>query len=712
MPRRPGTSSSDFSFGLFVATCTAGALGLLLLGASAAAFLEAGGGADPAASAGFWLSLAGNAIGVLASTVVACLLGSRARSPRAVPQAQRRGGASGNSRSREKVVPSGMATAAAASGVGRSRSLRASPKSKARISREKQSSAYKGFPLEVIVVGASGDLAKKKTYPSLLELMEGGYMPPDTKIWGYARSDLGRDGLHERLRPFLLKSSPPDTVDRFLELCFYHRGSGYEDTPSWTALSQILDDNNGKGPLPNRVFYFAIPPSAFGPAGAAIKASGIMVTPDADNDVFNRFVIEKPFGRDSESSAALAKELTALFREDQLYRIDHYLGKDMVQNVLSLRCSNALFGDDVVWNRAHIKCVIISWKEAIGTMGRGGYFDTYGIIRDVMQNHLLQVLSVVAMEAPENVHSASSVRDAKVALLKCVAPLTLDDVVLGQYTRGKNADTGEEEPGYLEDATVPTGSNCPTFAQARFSIDNDRWRGVPFVIKAGKALSGKKCEVRVQFTTPTATSFDGDTVPPNELVLRIQPNPSIYLKMNIKQPGLGSRLLQTEMDLTYDDSRHRARMGKAKIPGAYTRLLLDVLRGEQSCFVRSDELEEAWKIFTPLLHRIEAEKVVPEAYEAGSRGPARAQARMREVYTRSEGYEWEEEEEEEEEEARAETGKGAAGAGGGGGGEGKGSAAGALGHDEELWADSWDDHQQRRPEQAKAVKISGRSKVL
>ena len=623
---------NDWAFGLFIASTIAGGLTLLAISAALAAWVEAGGNdlnsqSDYYKYVGFWLSVGGNIIAMVMSTISACVLGWRSRRPRG--KKQLRG-------AERKVLPSSGRLHVATSGGD------APPTTVSKSSREAKSKVYMNSRLRIIVVGASGDLAKKKTYPSLLELMEGGYLPEETQIWGFARSNLGREGLHERLEPFLLKTAPADTVKRFLEMCYYHQGMSYDDVASWKALSESLE-SNGDSDAPsedNRMFYFAIPPSAFGPAGSAIKASGIMVH-DNDSNRFSRFVIEKPFGRDSESSAELAKELTGLFREQQLYRIDHYLGKDMVQNILSLRCSNAVFGDNVVWNRSQIKCVIISWKEAIGTQGRGGYFDGYGIIRDVMQNHLLQVLSVVAMEAPSDVNSASSVRDCKVELLNCIEPLTLEDVVLGQYTRGINAVTGEVEPGYLEDDTVPKNSTSPTFAQAVFTINNERWKGVPFIMKAGKALDGKKCEVRVQFKAPTKTRFDGESVAPNELVMRIQPDPSIYLKMNIKEPGLGSRLLQTEMDLTYDDRRHRSRMGKAVIPGAYTRLLLDVLRGEQSCFVRSDELEAAWKIFTPLLHRIEAENIAPELYKAGSRGPAVAEERMNAIYTRVEGYVWE-----------------------------------------------------------------------
>ena len=505
---------------------------------------------------------------------------------------------------------------------------------------ESKASIYMNQALDVIVLGASGDLAKKKTYPSLYELFCFNFLPPATKIWGYARSDYELSAFHDRIRPFLLKSKAanPSKIEQFLQLCTYHRGTGYDDVPSWSALGEKLSKDT------NRLFYFAIPNTAFGASGKAISEStGMMV--DESNGAFNRFVIEKPFGSDSESSEVLAKELTSLFKEHQLYRIDHYLGKDMVSNILSLRLANIFFSS--LWNKEHVESVIISWKENIGTMGRGGYFDTSGIIRDVMQNHLLQVLSIVAMEPPESM-TATSIRDAKTAVLKCIPPLTSENLVLGQYTRGKIGTNTEEEPGYIEDATVPNDSITPTYCLAEFAINNDRWQGVPFIMKAGKAMDSKHCTVRLQFKNNTESALYGSVSPPrNELVIRIQPDPAIWMKVNTQQPGLESRLMQSELDLTY--SEHVGMTGEIN---AYTRLLLDVLRANQSSFVRSDELKEAWKIFTPVLHQIDSEKIKPITYAAGSRGPAEADDRMKKVYKRSLDYAWDGKQGDEEEKCK------------------------------------------------------------
>ena len=308
----------------------------------------------------------------------------------------------------------------------------------------------------------------------------------------------------------------------------------------------------------------------------------------------------------------------------------------MVQNLMVLRFANIFLSP--LWNRNHIKSVIITFKEDIGCDGRGGYFDSAGIIRDVMQNHLLQILSITAMEPPVKVtgegHS-EYVRDEKVKVLRCIKPLTTDDVILGQYVAGNG------HPGYLDDETC-NNPYCPTFAMAQFEINNPRWDGVPFIMKAGKALDCRKGEIRIQLKNPPghATMFDTEDLPHNELVIRVQPDEDIYMKMNVKMPGLRSIPMVTEMDLNY---KNRFPDLAADIPDAYTRLILDVLRGQQSAFVRNDELDAAWAIFTPLLHKLEqgddSQKTLPTPYEFGSRGPPEADAFLSQIYVRS-NYTW------------------------------------------------------------------------
>lgn len=342
-------------------------------------------------------------------------------------------------------------------------------------------------------------------------------------------------------------------------------------------------------------------------------------------------IIEKPFGKDSASSKILSDHLASLFTEDQLYRIDHYLGKEMVQNLMTIRFGNQLFNP--TWNRHHIASVLITFKEPFGTEGRGGYFDEFGIIRDVMQNHLLQILSLVAMEKPASIQ-ADDIRDEKVKVLKCIQQLELDDVVLGQY-EGDPEGEGEAKLGYLDDPTVPAGSVTPTFAMAVLRINNERWDGVNFILRCGKALNERKAEVRIQYHDVPGNIFTGKTKR-NELVIRVQPGEALYIKMMTKSPGITFDMEETELDLTYQQRYHGI-----VLPDAYERLILDVFCGSQMHFVRADELFEAWRIFTPLLHQIENNKIAPVKYKYGSRGPKEADQKRSEANFKFSGsYKW------------------------------------------------------------------------
>jgi len=316
-----------------------------------------------------------------------------------------------------------------------------------------------------------------------------------------------------------------------------------------------------------------------------------------------------------QSSRELSEGLSEVWPENDTFRIDHYLGKEMVQNLMVLRFANYVW--EPLWNRYHIRCVKITFKENFGTEGRGGYFDPYGIIRDVIQNHLMQIMALVAMEPPVTL-GAEDVRDEKVKVLRSVPPITLEDVVLGQYvSNGKN-------PGYLDDNTVPKDSNTPTFAQCLLYVNNSRWKGVPFILKAAKAVDERKAEIRIQFNPNPGNLFQEAQI--NELVMRIQPNEAIWLKQMTKKPGLTSELAQRFLDLSYG----RAFEGSYN-PEAYERLILEAIRGNTNLFVRVDELDVAWKIFTPLLHKIEEDQVKPLKYEYGSRGPNEAEEQLERV---------------------------------------------------------------------------------
>jgi glucose-6-phosphate 1-dehydrogenase len=434
------------------------------------------------------------------------------------------------------------------------------------------------------------------------------------------------DDLRSRLKPFLEKDShhSAEVIDKFLQLCRYHSGKSYGDVDAFLTLASSIQEFEEACPeeTANRLFYFAIPPNVFADTGVAIRQTCM-----ADKG-WTRLIVEKPFGRDLESFEELNKKLAENFTEDHIYRIDHYLGKEMVQNLTILRFSNIWF--ERVWSAHDIQCIILTFKEPFGTEGRGGYFDQYGIIRDILQNHLLQVLTLMCMEAPsvlEGPEAGKAVRDAKVAVLNAIQPIKLEDCVLGQYK------------GYADDPTIENkDTNTPTFAMIKLYINTPRWHGVPIFMKAGKALDEKKAEMRIQFKDAPAANFlfQGLDCPRNELVMRLQPNEAIYFKTNIKSPGFVAKPIQSELEVEYS-SRYFEQSEDAN-PEAYTRLIYDVLQGKHAAFVRDDELRRAWEIFTPILHQIETEGVQPIIYEQGSRGPKEADEFVAQAYRRNEEY--------------------------------------------------------------------------
>ncbi|XP_053281550.1 glucose-6-phosphate 1-dehydrogenase isoform X1 [Pleuronectes platessa] len=458
-----------------------------------------------------------------------------------------------------------------------------------------------------IIMGASGDLAKKKIYPTLWWLFRDGLLPEQTYFVGFARSDLTIDAIKTSCMPYLkVTNTDAERLSAFFSRNTYISGK-YVDESSFSKLNTHIQSLPG-GTAANRLFYLALPPTVYHDVTKNIKHHCM------STKGWSRVIVEKPFGHDLQSSEELSSHLSSLFTEEQIYRIDHYLGKEMVQNLMVLRFGNRIFGP--IWNRDSLACVVLTFKEPFGTQGRGGYFDDFGIIRDVMQNHLLQILCLVAMEKPAST-SSDDVRDEKVKVLKCISPVSMSDVVLGQYV-GDPEGEGDAKLGYLDDPTVPKGSTQATFATVVLYVHNERWDGVPFILRCGKALNERKAEVRLQFTDVPGDIF-GNQCHRNELVVRVQPNEAVYAKMMSKKPGVYFSPEETELDLTY-----KSRYKDVKLPDAYERLILDVFCGSQMHFVRSDELREAWRIFTPLLHHIDKEKPKPIPYKYGSRGPAEA----------------------------------------------------------------------------------------
>ncbi|KAK3023600.1 hypothetical protein RJ639_044060 [Escallonia herrerae] len=476
--------------------------------------------------------------------------------------------------------------------------------------------------LSIVVLGASGDLAKKKTFPALFNLYRQGFLHPDEVcILGYARTKISDDELRNRIRGYLphgkgASNDQAEDVPKFLQLIKYVSGS-YDSEDGFHSLDKEisaheLSKHTAEGSS-RRLFYFALPPSVYPSVCKMIKNCCMN---KSDRGGWTRIVVEKPFGKDLESAEQLSTQIGELFDEPQIYRIDHYLGKELVQNLLVLRFANRFFLP--LWNRDNIDNVQIVFREDFGTEGRGGYFDQYGIIRDIIQNHLLQVLCLVAMEKPVSL-KPEHIRDEKVKVLQSVIPLKDEEVVLGQYD------------GYTEDPTVPDNSNTPTFATMVLRIHNERWEGVPFILKAGKALNSRKAEIRVQFK-----DVPGQKQGRNEFVIRLQPSEAMYMKLTVKQPGLEMSTIQSELDLSYGQ-----RYQGVPIPEAYERLILDTIRGDQQHFVRRDELKAAWEIFTPLLHRIDRGEVKSVSYKPGSRGPVEAdQLLERAGYVQTHGYIW------------------------------------------------------------------------
>ncbi|MFS7954264.1 putative glucose-6-phosphate dehydrogenase (NADP(+)) [Helianthus anomalus] len=465
-----------------------------------------------------------------------------------------------------------------------------------------------------------------------------------------------------------------EDVSKFLPLIKYISGP-YDADEGFQSLDEAISayemSKDDKGGSSKRLFYFALPPSVYPPVCKMIKRFCM----NKSEGGWTRVVVEKPFGKDLESSEALSTQIGDLFNESQIYRIDHYLGKELVQNLLVLRFANRLFMP--LWNHDNISTVQIVFKEDFGTEGRGGYFDEYGyflsllkrfilkfvqligtayseskyckvtltftinfndypcsyrftyfclfvrIIRDILQNHLLQVLCLVAMERPVSL-KPEHIRDEKLKVLQSVIPIKDEEVVLGQYE------------GYTDDPTVPNDSNTPTFATVVIRIHNERWEGVPFILKAGKSMKSRKAEIRVQFKDVAGDIFKPKRKGRNEFVIRLQPSEAIYMKLTVKEPGLEMKTTQSELDLSY-----RQRYQDVIIPEAYERLILDTIRGDQQHFVRRDELKAAWEIFTPLLHKIDNNEIQSLPYKPGSRGPDQADTLAEKVgYVQTHGYVW------------------------------------------------------------------------
>jgi len=476
-------------------------------------------------------------------------------------------------------------------------------------------------PCSIVIFGASGDLTARKLVPAFYHLARERQMPPDYRIVGFARREKTDESWRQELRQALDAFSRIKPVDEavwaeFASHLAYCPGD-LTDSAAYGALAARLAGFGVPALRDNLLFYLAISPSQFGPAVEGLEAAGLLGTRAG----WQRIVVEKPFGHDLASALELNRELTRHAREDQVFRIDHYLGKETVQNILMFRFANSIF--EQLWNRSSIDHVQITVGETHGVGQRGGYYEEAGALRDMVQNHLLQVLSLIAMEPPVSL-DAEAIRDEKVKLLRSIRPLGDDDVahhvVRGQYFAGTIH--GEARPGYRQEAKVAPESNVETYAALRLMIDNWRWSEVPFYLRTGKCLPASVSEVRVQFKRTPSVLFAaqcGQNLDANSLTLRLQPDEGISLRFNGKVPGTSVAVRPVRMNFTYD-----AEFG-AYTPEAYERLLLEAMAGDATLFIRRDEVETAWGIVDAIRQGWAGRPLSNgEFYAAGTWGPVAA----------------------------------------------------------------------------------------
>ncbi len=482
-------------------------------------------------------------------------------------------------------------------------------------------------PVTIVVFGATGDLSRRKIFPALYQLRKAGLLPDRHAIVGCASTPLNddafRDQTRQALNEFVGGGAIPESEPMIRGLSYL--GGNFLETAFYAALKEKLEALEKAQGLPgNRLYYLAIAPSIFPAVIKLLATSGL--TPRKAGS-WHRVIIEKPFGRDLASARALNAEVNTHLRESQIYRIDHYLGKETVQNILAFRLGNSIW--EPLFNRRYVDHVQITVAETVGMEGRrGGYYDTAGALRDIVQNHMLQLLSLTAMEPPAAM-DAQSIRDEKVKVLRALEPIPPDRAaswtVRGQYRAGKLG--GEPVSGYRDEAGVSPASTTETYVALRLHIDNWRWAGVPFLLRTGKRLARRASEIAVQFKQPPLRFFaemhDGGVAPhprSNVLVFRIQPDEGISLWFAAKAPGMRVLLEEVRMDFLYGAAF------RERLPEAYERLRLDALRGDASLFTRSDEVEYAWTFASSVLDGWG--RLPPPAlpnYDPGSDGPDEAQ---------------------------------------------------------------------------------------
>jgi glucose-6-phosphate 1-dehydrogenase len=473
-------------------------------------------------------------------------------------------------------------------------------------------------PSVLVIFGASGDLTSRKLMPALAELIDRGFLPPEFSVVGVARTEMTDDDFRSRMAA-AVENAPASWIEATKR--FRYVTGEYTADSTFAQLTEIINELEvSLGGVCNRLYYFAAPPSTF-PVLINSLGRASLNKPTTEGG-FVRVIIEKPYGRDAATARELDETVHAVFDESQVYRIDHYLGKETVQNLLALRFANAIF--EPLWNRQYLDHVEVTVSESIGVGHRGGFYEEAGALRDIVQNHVMQVLALILMEPPATM-DANGIRDEKVKALRSVVTITEQQlesrVVRAQYDEGLSE--GEKAKAYRSEEGVSPSSHTETYVAMRLTVDNWRWAGVPIYVRTGKRLPKRVTEVVMHFRPAPHLAFAqkmAKKLEPNSLIVRIQPDSGISLRFGAKVPGQAFVVRTTSMDFDYDEQ-----FTEEDLDG-YERLLLDALLGDQTLFIRSDEVAEAWRIVMPLLTAFADPEYPLSRYAAGTWGPAEADA--------------------------------------------------------------------------------------